>query len=235
MRISAEIRTRILDGTWAPGFPLPTEIELADSFGVSRMTMNKVLTQLTAEGFLDRRKRRGTIVAHQRGQSVVMEINDIAREVAERGRSYSWRLLDRDIRPPNERERPLLDLSDGELDSRILFLRGLHYASDAPFCLETRVINLDMVPQALDQDFNAVMPGQWLLQTMPWSGATHRIRAINCTAPAAKLLHLPVGAACLEVLRKTRIEAHWVTHVRLLYPGEAHQLVAEFAPHALSP
>jgi GntR family transcriptional regulator, histidine utilization repressor len=42
------------------------------------------------------------------------------------------------------------------------------------------------------------------------------------------LLELPVGAACLEVQRRTQIEADWVTCARLLYPGEAHQLIAEF-------
>lgn len=234
-RILADIRQNILEGTWAPGFQLPKETELAERFGVSRMTMNKVLTQLAGEGFLLRRKRSGTVVAHQRAQSAVMEINDIAQEVAELGLDYSWKLLERKSRTPSESETLLLDMSGAELDSRILFLVGLHYANGTPFCLETRVINLDTVPHALDQDFDTVIPGQWLLHTMPWSGATHRVRAVNCVTQSAKLLELPVGSACLEVLRKTRIEKTWVTHVRLLYPGAAHQLLAEFAPHAIAP
>jgi GntR family histidine utilization transcriptional repressor len=72
------------------------------------------------------------------------------------------------------------------------------------------------------------MPGSWLLNTMPWTKARHHVRAINVSGRDAMLLELPVGAACLEVQRRTQIEADWVTCARLLYPGEAHQLIAEF-------
>ena len=66
---------------------------------------------------------------------------------------------------------------------------------------------------------------------MPWTTARHSIRAVNTSVAEAKLLQLPVGAACLEVLRKTEMQGAWVTFARLLYPGEAHQLTAEFELH----
>lgn len=229
-RILEAMRNNIVEGTWAPGLRLPKETELAARHGVSRMTMNKVLTQLSREGFLVRRKRSGTFVAQPRAQSAVMEITAVAEEVAELGYDYDWRLLESGQRALEQVDRGGLDIEDDRDTAPVLYLHGLHMARGAPFCLETRVIDTGLVPAALEQDFAVTVPGQWLLETMPFSSARHRVRAVNAVGQDARDLGLPSGTACLEILRKTRIDQSWVTHVRLLYPGEAHQLVAEFAP-----
>lgn len=228
-RIIATLRQSIVDGTLLPGHRFPKETDLAEQYGVSRMTMNKVLTQLASEGFLVRRKRSGTSVSQPRGQSAVMEINDIEQEVAELGLPYSWHLNAAKTRPLIETERLLLEIS-GEEAGQTLVLDGIHRARGKPFCLELRAINLEAVPEAAYTDFAQSVPGQWLLRSMPFSAANHRVRAINAVSSDARLLEVPVGTACLEILRRTRIEQSWVTRVRLLYPGELHQLVADFAP-----
>ena len=46
-RILTEVRENIVSGTWPPGHRIPFEVEMAAAYGVSRMTVNKALTQLT--------------------------------------------------------------------------------------------------------------------------------------------------------------------------------------------
>lgn len=228
-RIFAALRQAIVEGTLPPGHQLPRETELALQYGVSRMTMNKVLTQLTGQGYLIRRKRSGTFVARPRAQAAVMEINDVEQEVGRLGLGYAWRLDTCEARGLTEAERSRLDLPQSA-GGRTLVVEGVHLARELPFCLEERAINLSAVGAAASQDFAVVVPGQWLLRSMPFSGATHRIRSINAGGRDARRLGIADGAACLEIFRKTRIGADWVTHVRLLYPGEMHQLVADFTP-----
>lgn len=226
-RLLASMRQAVIDGTWPSGALLPKETELAAQHGVSRMTMNKVLTQLAAEGFLTRRKRLGTLVAEPRAQSAVLAISDIAAEVAALGQPYAWMLDTRALRAPTVGEAALLDLP---ADAPLLMLRGVHLAQDRPFCVELRAINPAAVPDTAAQDFRATAPGAWLLASMPWTGASHRIRAVPAGGADARALDVPVGTACLEILRRTEAAGTWVTQVRLLYPGSAHQLVADFAP-----
>lgn len=206
---------------------------MAQSYGVSRMTMNKALTQLAQEGYLIRRKRSGTFVAHARAQSAVLEINNIANEVSRLGREYCWKLLLCERRRLQQSDLRLLGVIDGDLAKStgdVVFLQGVHFSGSDPFCLETRAINLDSVPSAISRDFSKEVPGIWLLNSMPWSTARHVIRAVNAIGRDANLLDLPLGTACLEMLRETGSGGKWVTFARLLYPGEAHQLVAEFDP-----
>ncbi len=63
----AQVRSRVIagieQGEWGAGEALPSEIELADRFGVSSGTVRKGLDSLVAEGVLVRRQGLGTFVA----------------------------------------------------------------------------------------------------------------------------------------------------------------------------
>ena len=78
--------------------------------------------------------------------------------------------------------------------------------------------------------FEEEAPGHWLLNRVPWSAAEHTIRAIAADETIAAALGITVGTACLTVERRTWSNGAYITHVRLIYPGERHALVANFTP-----
>ena len=225
--ILSELEHKIVSGEWPPGHKLPFELELADTYNVSRMTMNKVMTQLVKSGLIERRKRSGSFVAQPKVQSAILEINDIEAEVRSLGKPYSFSILTRAIRLMNDIEIAQCDIPS---DARVLAMTCLHHSDDVPFCLEERLINLDVVPEAADMVFEKEPPGTWLIKQAPWSTAEHRIFAVNAEDRLPKLLQIAKGAACLIVERRTWSELGPVTHVRLTYPGKQHAIVARFSP-----
>ncbi|MEO5831628.1 MAG: GntR family transcriptional regulator [Rhodanobacter sp.] len=58
------LRDYVLSGELPVNSQLPTEFELADSFGVSRMTAKRALDDLAVAGLVERRRGRGTHVIH---------------------------------------------------------------------------------------------------------------------------------------------------------------------------
>ncbi len=84
-KILADIEGKIISGEWSPGHRIPFEVDLARDYGCSRMTVNKVLTQLAARGLIERKRKSGSTVRHPTAQSAVLEIRDIASEVASLG------------------------------------------------------------------------------------------------------------------------------------------------------
>ncbi len=228
-RILTEVRENILRGAWRPGHRIPFETDMAGQYGVSRMTVNKVLTQLTREGYLERRRKIGTFVAKPRVQSAVMEIANIGEEIRERGESYSFQTVTCETRKAAPGELVALGVSKSDL--RVVCLEYVHHADGEPFCHESRIINLDAVPQAETVDFHTEQASTWLLRQVPWSAAEHTIRAVTPALRVLKLLALPAGTACLEIERRTEFEGRPITFARLTYPGTKHQLVAQFAPH----
>lgn len=226
-RIVVDIEGKIVSGEWPVGHRIPFEVDLAKHYGCSRMTVNKVLTQLARAGLIDRVKKSGSFVSQPQAHSAVLEINDIRKEVESLKLAYSFALTRRVRRKATGADRVLLDVPAG---ASVLALTCLHLASNKPFCLEERLISLDTVPGAATADFDTITPGQWLLREVPWSSAEHRISAAGSDAETSKALAVPANTACLVIERRTWSGAGPVTQVRFTYPGDRHALVATFTP-----
>lgn len=228
-QILREIEGNIVSGAWPPGHRIPFEIDLAAQYGVSRMTVNKVLTQLAKAGLVERRRRSGSFVRQPQAQSAVLEIQDIRNEVEQLGQPYRFHVESRRVRRARQADQRWIDVAEG---GRLLEVRTLHFAGAAPFCVEERLINLDVVPTAADARFEEQTPGQWLLDQVPWSSAEHRVQATGAHADMASQLHVPAGTACLVIERRTWSTQGPVTYVRFTYPGDRHTLVARFTPQS---
>jgi GntR family histidine utilization transcriptional repressor len=226
-KILGDLQGRILSGTLAPGARIATEHELAEAYGCSRMTVSNVLTKLARAGLVERRRKAGTFVTRPQSQAAVLEIHDIKAEVLALGLAYRFELVSRATRRSTAADRERFDTKSA---GRVLALVARHFAGAKVFCFEERLINLDSVPQAAEENFLEVPPGRWLLDSVPWTAAEHRIRASNASGYVAVSLAVRAGTACLIVERRTWRAALPVTHVRLTYPGDSHQLVARFTP-----
>jgi GntR family histidine utilization transcriptional repressor len=229
--LSAEIRqeleARIRTGEWGPGHRVPSEHELMERYGCSRMTVNKALSALAVAGLISRKRRAGTYVAAPATEETVLEIHDIAAEIAASGRAYRYERGRRQIRAATPEDGARLRVDPG---NPVLALEARHLADGEPHVVEQRLINLAAVPEARDESFMDSPSGSWLLRRIPWTDAEHHIRAASADRSLSKQLAVAPGAACLVVERRTWHGGVPVTHVRLTYPGERHHLVGRFSP-----
>lgn len=221
------IESRILSGALKPGDRIPSEAELVEEYGLSRMTVNKALSALAAAGLVVRRRGSGSYVASPASQETILEIHDIQAEVQSAGHSYRHKLLQRTARRATAEDRVRLGIRG---PGRVLAVRVRHFADDRPLVVEDRIINLAAVPEALSAPFDEVPPGTWLLKRIPWTEAEHRIRAVPASKEIAALLDMPARAPCLVIERATWRSGAAVTSVHLTYPGNRHQLTARFNP-----
>lgn len=226
-QILSDIEGKILSGEWAPGHRIPFEHELTAQYGCSRMTVNKVLTQLAKAGLIARRRKAGSVVVRPRAQSAVLEIQEINAEVEQLGLPYRFEIIRRRKRQSGPGDRADLGVRDSV---PLLDITCRHFAGKHPFCVEKRIISLAAVPDAEHADFSDIPPGSWLVRQVPWTTAEHIIRATGADSRTADALDLAEGAPCLVVERRTWDARHAITHVAITYPGDSHALVARFAP-----
>lgn len=205
---------RILSGELRPGERLPTEAAIMTEWGCSRMTVNRALSALATAGLIERRKRAGTFVARPRVHAMVLEIPDLAADLAAQGRAHAFALTSRRV--------------VAEAGARTLHLSGLHRADGAPFAIEARRISLSAVPAAEHVDFTRIAPGTWLLQAVPWTEASTRIAATGAARDEAAALDLDPGAPCLAIERQTWRGDAAVTWVRQVFPADLYDVTARF-------
>ncbi|WP_058835669.1 histidine utilization repressor [Luteimonas abyssi] len=229
-RIRADIERRIRSGAWPPGHRVPPEHELMIEYGCSRMTVNRALTSLAEAGLVVRRRKSGSFVRAPDPQieSVALQIPDIPLEVAQRGHAYRFHLLSRRRRVARRRVVHEMELAD--TGGRVLELRGVHLADERPFALEIRLLNPDVVPDAATMDFSVTAPGSWLLHSVPWTRAQHRIGAVVADDEQAGHLDVAPGAACLTIERQTWRGSACITFVRQWFLGGRYELVAGAGP-----
>jgi GntR family histidine utilization transcriptional repressor len=223
-RIRSDIEGRIASGEWKPGHRIPFEYELVAQYGCARATVGKALAALVRTGLLERRRKAGTFVAYPHVHSAVLDIPDIGKAIAERTGSYRFDLLTSDIRIDDSQSR---NFAGG---TRLRHIRGIHQGKDGPFAFEDRIISLDAVPEASEADFSAQSPSAWLIESVPWTQARHRISAIGANAEVSAHLAISRHSPCLLVERWTWRTGEPVTYVCQTFRGDRFDLVATFTP-----
>lgn len=76
-QVCDEIRNRIKDGYWKVGERVPSESELANAFGVNRLTVRMALRKLNSQGILETRVGEGSYVKDFNFQEYVNEVSDL--------------------------------------------------------------------------------------------------------------------------------------------------------------
>src|ERR1700727_873408 len=85
LQVKQHIRTNIDSGRWGTSTRVPSENEIVREFGVSRMTANRALKELSDEGILVRIAGVGSFVADRHARSHPLEIRGIDEEIRQRG------------------------------------------------------------------------------------------------------------------------------------------------------
>jgi GntR family transcriptional regulator len=70
VEVKKKITQSLIKGEWGPGEAIPSEIELANIYGVSQGTVRKAIDDLSAESILVRRQGKGTYVATHNEENI---------------------------------------------------------------------------------------------------------------------------------------------------------------------
>jgi GntR family histidine utilization transcriptional repressor len=224
-QVKAFIKSRIGSGEWKRGDPVPSEAALIQQFGISRMTANRALRELAADGLVTRVQGSGTRVAELHRISSKLTIRDIHEEVAERGHVHTTEVLLVAREPAGEDLAQSLGLAAGE---EIFHTVLVHLENGVPIQIEDRYVNPTAAPAYLDTDFTQVSPTSHLLQHAPLTEASYAIEACLPTAEEAKRLGIKRGEPCLAMMRRTVSGPHVASVARLVYPGSRYSFAGQF-------
>src|SRR5205807_10167209 len=93
LQVKDFILERIAGGALRAGERVPSENELVRELAVARMTANRALRELAADGVLVRVAGVGTFVAEQRVHSHPLEVRNIADEIRSRGHDHEAKIV----------------------------------------------------------------------------------------------------------------------------------------------
>ncbi len=210
-----------------------TERQISERFDVSRVTANKALASLVAEGLLSTRQGVGTFVAETVSESRVPGVaTSFTNKTLAAGKRPSTRILrfepcTAEQVPPRVRQR--LPLQEGE---RMIVLERLRLADEAPMILERHFLRAQFLP-----GFTAEDAAPSLYDTLakkyrlPLAVMDERIRSIVLRGTNARLLGVPDGSPGMLMLFMPFLEDGTPLYTaEVLYRADAYEFHNRLGP-----
>lgn len=184
----------------APGDELPTEIELAEAFAVSRVTVRQAVGELLSDGTLYRPKprsrlRRSRARVHQELTRLPGFFRD---DVLAAGIDPGVAVLQATV----TRDERVAELLRVHADADLAKVERLHSGNGQPMALQISYLPLSLVPGLLQQDLTSSLFRLTAERyDLEMTGATQRVYAREARPEESRALYLPARAPALIVER----------------------------------
>ncbi len=218
-QIASALETRIAQGEFGGSEMLPSEILLAEEYGVSRITVRQAMEQLSRQGLIVRRRGKGTFV---KAPVVKQQLNNKAKTLVEalreKGIDPDVNVLGLEQIDPPERVREALATGD----EPVMRLRRRYENAKVPLALVYLYLPLAMAGVAhvltredhLKETTYSVFENEMELQIKE---ARHIIRTVELDEQAAADLEMSVGEPCLTMDRITYSTNNTVLEMMTFY------------------
>nr|WP_034565194.1 GntR family transcriptional regulator [Carnobacterium gallinarum] len=149
--IKDDLLNKLESGFYPENTIIPTELELADIYQVSRPTVRQAISVLVADGYLERKKRKGTMVKRKKiDQAFTQVIQSFESEMLQKGLIPKTTVLSLKKDSANFEVAESLALVEG---APIFKLMRLRYALEEPVVLVTTYVPAHLFKGFLTVDF----------------------------------------------------------------------------------
>jgi GntR family transcriptional regulator len=139
-------------GEWDAGEQLPNEDKLAESFGVSKVTVRQALQELASMGYVRREQGRGTFVSRPKFDHGPRELTSFSEEMQRHKLTATSRVIEATLATADVRIAEALQIPIGE---PVFMLKRLRLADAEPMGIQTAYIPAALTPRLLDVDFGS--------------------------------------------------------------------------------
>ncbi|AQU78360.1 GntR family transcriptional regulator [Planococcus faecalis] len=198
-QIEEQLKQQIQQGDFPIGTAIPSERELTERFGVSRMTVRQSITNLVNDGLLYREKGRGTFVASPKVEQPLNGLTSFTEDMKARGMVPSNKIIRFEILVPDIDIAADLRLAAAD---QVYFIERIRFADDKTMAIERTYLPVDrfpgLQPDLLQGSLYAMIENN---QHLKISHATQRMEAGLVKKEDAELLQIKSPAAILMIER----------------------------------
>lgn len=137
------IKEEISRGKYLPGEQLPPEATLCETYGVSRITARRAISDLVEEGILTRQQGKGTFVKEVKVKRELISVGGFSEITTASGKKPSSQILSNTIVQADDYLTSIFHIQSGD---PVLKLHRLLYIDNDPFIIETSYYPLERLP-----------------------------------------------------------------------------------------
>lgn len=196
------IRGKIEEGEYPPGTAIPSESQLAEMYGLNRLSVRSALEALEYEGILTSVQGKGVFVNGAKTERDLDTLGGYRHTMSERSRDASTRVLVKALRKAGPYYAQVLGL--GENDD-VWFIRRIDRSQGEPVALEEIYIPYEVLPGLGDVDLQLFsIYDLYLWNSIQPEVGKQVLRISHLEPAAAKLIGVEAGQAVMEFSCVTR-------------------------------
>jgi GntR family transcriptional regulator len=222
LQLAQNLRNHIHDGGVDPGGALPSERDLTELTGMSRVTIRKAIETLVEEGLLFRRKGSGTYVSPLI-EVTTSKLSGFSDDARQRGETPGVFWMFKSYANATDDEAAALEIPKSTEVARLGRVRLL---GGEPLAIEHAVVPARFLPQ-LDDLGDSLYAALNLGGFRPVVGR-QRIRAALATPTEAGIFSIRQNSEILRIERLTRLaDGTPVEFTRSAYRGDRYEFVSD--------
>lgn len=207
------------------GDQLPTEQQLAVTFGVSTMTVRRALQALINAKRVVGIRGKGTFVAEP-GLTKHMTLASFTESMRAAGRTARAEVLSAAVAAAKDESATELGIAP---DSPVYTIERLRFGDDTALCIDRSRLPSDIFPNLLGNDLSGSL--YEILRRrygVDLTRASSRVSAVRPSAHDAELLGITTNQPCLRVVARASLADGRVAEVTTsLYRGDLYELLIE--------
>jgi GntR family transcriptional regulator len=219
-----EILRKLAQQDLPPGSPIPSERDLAEQYGVSRLTVRAAVGQLVSEGLLARARGRGTFTA-QRRMEAQLYLESFTDDMRRRGHEPGTEVLSCAHELPPPAAAAALGLEPTDSAYRLFRLRR---ADGTPLAVERGWYNASRLPGLLDLDLTrslyTLMAEHFGVQL---SHGRQTVWAEAADRDTARMLGVRTGSPVLVFRRISTADGEAIEDMTSWYRGDLYQVTMQ--------
>ncbi|KAA6175483.1 GntR family transcriptional regulator [Pseudomonas veronii] len=196
-QIAHRLLEEIQRGDFEPSGKLPSEAELGERFGVSRVTVRLAVGKLSDDGVVERKQGKGTFVAAKQVRHGLDALRSFHEALLLQGLKPSMQVIGHTLQPVPEALKGLFEAAHD-----CLLLERLHFVDDEPIALGRSHLPAELASVVwTDVEHQPIYS---ILESITGQAVTRAdlaIRAQAADASLASTLHVKRGAALLVMER----------------------------------
>lgn len=191
-----EIKQAIESGKYKQEERIPTEIELSETYGVSRITVRRAVDELCTEGYLIKKQGKGTYVNRRKLHRKMIRPNDV-QSFSEACRFNnmipSAKVITRQMSKARIAEQKFFGIPEGD---KVIYIQRVLSADNIPIMLENNFFPYNRFKFLEDEDLNNISLFKLLKDKYnvdPCSTEKTTVEIVRAELHHAELLNVPIG------------------------------------------
>jgi len=224
VQLTNVLREQVLNRQLQPEDRLPSERELCEMYGISRITVRQALNTLTQEGLVYSTAGKGTFIAGSALDEELQPLSSFTQDMERRGMKSSSQVLTTHVFPADDFWASRLKIPRG---AEVVYLHRLRLGDNLPVSIQHTYLPHHLCPNLITIDFSAHSLYDVLRRDFGHhlAHSDTLIEAALADAEEASLLKLQMPSAVLISEQSTYLDTGVIIEItRSIFNAERYKL-----------